>query len=288
MRVDTLSLISGAVVCGDRGLGVLGSTILSDTAIGGNGSGYLYNDVDGGDEAKEFRGLIVTPPSAGTFFAYEDGSFSLVAPDGSYTFVYRLYVDGADLGTATASVTIGASSTASLAVTTDAAVFSGSASVSPVATLTATTDTAAFAGSASVSPIALLDTSTDSAIFSGSAGVGTFAYLDIATDSSVFSGSAFCSPIATLSSTTDAAIFSGSASGSVGTAVWPTPDQVLSGTTYGPTGADYTGTATAGGYPTAADIAAAIRVDLSSELARIDAAISSRATVAAILGATVP
>ena len=40
--------------------------------------------------------------------------------------------------------------------------------------------------------------------------------------------------------------------------------------------------------PTAADIAAAVRADLTAELARIDAAISSRATVAAILGATVP
>lgn len=107
VRVDTASLITGAVVCGDRGLGVLGSTVLADTATGDHGAGYLYNDVDSGDEAKEFRGLIVTPPSAGTFFAYEDGSFSLVAPDGAYTFVYRLYVDGVDLGTATASVTIG-------------------------------------------------------------------------------------------------------------------------------------------------------------------------------------
>lgn len=107
VRVDTASLIAGAVVCGDRGLGVLGSTVLADTATGDHGAGYLYNDVDSGDEAKEFRGLIVTPPSAGTFFAYEDGSFSLVAPDGAYTFVYRLYVDGVDLGTATASVTIG-------------------------------------------------------------------------------------------------------------------------------------------------------------------------------------
>ena len=40
--------------------------------------------------------------------------------------------------------------------------------------------------------------------------------------------------------------------------------------------------------PTAADIAAAVRADLSAELARIDVAISSRATVAAIMGATAP
>lgn len=173
MRVDSTSLISGAVVCGDRGLGVLGSVILSDTATGDYGAGYLYNDVDAGDEGKEFRGLIVTPPSAGTFFAYEDGSFSLVAPDGAYTFVYRLYVDGVDLGTATASLTIGATATAALAIATDAAVFSGAASTGAAASLSITTDSSEFAGSASTSPLAGLAVTTAGAVFSGA--VGTFA-----------------------------------------------------------------------------------------------------------------
>jgi len=54
-----------------------------------------------------------------------------------------------------------------------------------------------------------------------------------------------------------------------GVAYWPTPDQVLAGVSYGPTGADYTGTATAGSYPTAADIAAAVRADLTAELAQL-------------------
>jgi len=223
MRVGP-SLIPGAIVCGNRGLGVLGSTILSDTATGDHGAGFLYNDVDSGDEGKEFRGLIVTPPSAGAFFAFEDGSFSLDAPDGSYTFVYRLYVDGIDLGTATASVTIGASS--------------GTAT-GTIAPLSVIAPTATASGAASAS--------------------GTLAPLLLV------------APTAT-------------ASASSGIAYWPTPDQVLSGTTYGPTGADYTGTATAGGYPSAEDIASAVRVNLSAELARIDAAISSRSTVAAIMG----
>ena len=92
---------------GSPGLGVLGSVIRATTGPGSgpHGAGYLYNDWQDSDDGKEFRGLIITPPSAGTFSAYEDGSFSLVgAPDGSYSFVYRLYVDGADLGTATASI----------------------------------------------------------------------------------------------------------------------------------------------------------------------------------------
>jgi len=51
-----------------------------------------------------------------------------------------------------------------------------------------------------------------------------------------------------------------------GVAYWPTPDQVLAGVSYGPTGADYTGTATAGSYPTAADIAAAVLATLQATI----------------------
>lgn len=102
--------LEGAYHFGGPGLGVLGSVIRATTGTGEHGAGYLYNDWDdSGDDAKEFQGLVLTPPSAGTFFANEDGSFSLVdAADGTYTFVYRLYVDGVDEGTATATIVIGA------------------------------------------------------------------------------------------------------------------------------------------------------------------------------------
>lgn len=141
LRIDTSEQISGALVIGNTGLGELGSTILADTATGTHGPGYLYNDVDGGDSGKEFQGLIVTPPSAGTFFAYEDGSFSLTgAADGSYSFVYRLYVDGVDLGTATSYITIGAGGTdASASGSVDAVdliSITGAASTSTNATAT--------------------------------------------------------------------------------------------------------------------------------------------------------
>jgi hypothetical protein len=114
LRIDTAELISGAYVIGETGLGVLGSNIPS---TGLYGASYLYNDLSlPADANKEIRGLIVTPPSAGAFFAYEDGSFSLIgAPDGAYTFVYRLFVDGVDLGTTTATTTIGSTSTSTLA-----------------------------------------------------------------------------------------------------------------------------------------------------------------------------
>ena len=113
LRIDTGELISGAYVVGDTGLGVLAENIPSS---GLDGASFLYNDLSlPADNGKEIRGLIVTPPSAGTFFAWEDGSFSLIgAPDGEYSFTYRLYVDGVDQGTAEAGITIGVAATSEL------------------------------------------------------------------------------------------------------------------------------------------------------------------------------
>ena len=129
-RVDS-TLIAGACVVGDRGLGVLGSVVRSTTATGEHGPGYLYNDWQAGDDAKEFRGLIITPPASGALFAYEDGSFNFTAPaDGSYNFNYRLFVDGVDLGTAVASFTVGAGSGITAAVAaTGSIIHTGTAAV---------------------------------------------------------------------------------------------------------------------------------------------------------------
>lgn len=49
-----------------------------------------------------------------------------------------------------------------------------------------------------------------------------------------------------------------------GVAVYPPPDKVLLGFAYGPTGADYTGTATGGTGPTASEIAAAVTAALQA------------------------
>jgi hypothetical protein len=116
VRVDTSSLIAGAVVVGHRGLGVPGSVIRATTATGTHGPGLLYNDWDPGDDAKEFMALIVTPPSSGNLFVDENGAFSLTdAPDGAYSLVYKLVADGVDQGNAPpATITIGvANATAS-------------------------------------------------------------------------------------------------------------------------------------------------------------------------------
>lgn len=92
MRIDS-SLISGSLVVGVGGLGVLAEDVPS---TGESGAGYLFNDLTFPDDnGKEVRGEILTLPSAGDLFADEDSGFSFVgAPDGTYTFTYQLYVDG--------------------------------------------------------------------------------------------------------------------------------------------------------------------------------------------------
>ncbi len=144
IRVDTASLIPGAIVCGNRGLGVLGSSVPS---TGDAGAGYLHNDLSlPADASKEVRGLIETPPASGTLYAYEDSSFTLTgAADGAYDFVYRLFVDGVDLGTATASITV------------------GDAAVSGVAAWTEASDTAAIIAALEVSGAANWTEASDSA-----------------------------------------------------------------------------------------------------------------------------
>lgn len=237
IRVDTSSWISGAVVCGHRGLGVLAEDIPS---TGDNGGSYLYNDITlPADAGKEICGRITTWPSAGALYAYEDGSFEFTdAPDGQYSFAYQLYVDGVASGTGAVTLQVGAS-TASIDAVADASVFAGSAFVLPRARIAAAVADAVFAGGVVSIPnsSALVEAIAESPAFSGSAGV---------------------SPKVAISVTTADAAFVGSAS-VAGSAVWPTPEQVLIGVTYGPTGADYTGTAIGGtSSPTAGDIAAAV------------------------------
>ncbi|MBB4844989.1 hypothetical protein HNP55_003535 [Paucibacter oligotrophus] len=115
-QVYGTSLLPGAQTFGSGGLGVLGAVIRASTGSGAHGPGYLYNDWDGvADDAKEFRGVIETAPALGTLLAAEDGSFTFSgAPDGAYSFSYRLYVDGVDLGLASVALTVGAVVVASL------------------------------------------------------------------------------------------------------------------------------------------------------------------------------
>ena len=107
LRIDSTEWISGALLIGETGLGVLGQDIPS---TGDAGASYLYNDLSlPADDAKEICGRITSWPSAGTLYAYEDGSFSFTgAPDGAYSFAYQLYVDGVATGSpVTVDLTVG-------------------------------------------------------------------------------------------------------------------------------------------------------------------------------------
>ena len=92
-RVDSASLIPGAVVCGHRGLGVLGSTVLLTAS-----TGVLYAHVGAGDEGKEFRALV-TPPASGRLAMAEDGTYQYTGPGESIT--YEVFADGVSRGTFT-------------------------------------------------------------------------------------------------------------------------------------------------------------------------------------------
>lgn len=111
IRCGSTSLIPGAIVCGVPGLGVLGSTILATTGIGGSGPGILFNDVQTGDEDKEFRAEVLTWPSAGSLDLQEDGRFTFTGA-ASDSLTYRLWVDGVSIGTASVTLYGAASVTA--------------------------------------------------------------------------------------------------------------------------------------------------------------------------------
>lgn len=142
VRVDSSSLIAGAVVCGNRGLGVTGAVIRSTTSTGTHGAGLLYDDWDSAaDDAKEFRLLIETQPVDGALFVYEDGSFYWTpATDGTRSFVGRLFVDGADLGTQTNFLVSGDGSVNGQIAVTEASDTAAATGFVPVAGILSTTE----------------------------------------------------------------------------------------------------------------------------------------------------
>ena len=87
------------------GFGILGADI---PATGDNGGSPVLNDSI--NPTSEYHWRVETPPSAGVLTIYPDLTFEwdgTGVPDGSYPWVYRLFEDGADAGTATVSQTVG-------------------------------------------------------------------------------------------------------------------------------------------------------------------------------------
>lgn len=97
IRVDS-SWISGAIVVGDSGFGVLASEV---PTTGTNGGGYLVNDIAhySVSPASEVAGRILSFPASGVFKADENSSFEHTgAVQGVYEIPYQFYVDGVATG----------------------------------------------------------------------------------------------------------------------------------------------------------------------------------------------
>ena len=105
IRVDSSSLITGAVVVGDPGLGVLAELVPS---TGEHGPGIAYTWLGPAEAGKEVRVLITQWPEVGSLFVWEDASFEYNGPGG--TAYAQLYVEGQPVGTPkTVTITVGVS-----------------------------------------------------------------------------------------------------------------------------------------------------------------------------------
>jgi hypothetical protein len=117
----------GRRILGVPQVGILAATIASQTATGDNGAGLLYDEaINPANTGKQLRLVVTSPPSAGVFFAYENGSFDFSgAPDGSYSIGYNVLADNVLIGSDTATVAVGA-----VSATAPGATLTGTSSLS--------------------------------------------------------------------------------------------------------------------------------------------------------------
>ena len=106
LRIDTSEIIPGALVIGDTGLGVPGSSIPS---AGTHGPAFAYDSVilQPGYAAKEYRGTIDSMPASLNLSAGENTAFSATGPDGSHVVAWSLYEDGVLVGSTSFTVRFG-------------------------------------------------------------------------------------------------------------------------------------------------------------------------------------
>ncbi len=106
LRIDTVEPIAGALVIGDTGLGVLGSSI---PATGTHGPAFAYGSVLGqpGYASKEYRATVGALPPGLTLRANEDTSFVATAADGVYVVPWTLFEDGVEIGSSTFTLRFG-------------------------------------------------------------------------------------------------------------------------------------------------------------------------------------
>ena len=90
---------------GRGGLGVRGDAVPSS---GVDGASPIYAGLSlPAENADEFRIVILTQPTLGELFVYEDTSFSFTGPDGVHTWTFEAFKNGVSYGTATVTLVIG-------------------------------------------------------------------------------------------------------------------------------------------------------------------------------------
>lgn len=264
--IDSSDWVSGCLLIGETGFGVLAENIPS---TGGDGASYLYNDLSlPADNGKEICGQITSWPSAGSLYAYEDGSFTFTgAPDGAYSFEYQLYVDGEATGSpVTVDLLVGVLTLQPGLFTSTSAFFAPTVTPGEVtlAPSLLTNTSVFFAPTVTPGEVTLTPSLFSNANTFFSPVVNLDGALTLAPDR-FDNTSTFYAPTVTPGDValapsffTNSNQFFAAVVSITGTAVYPLPAQVLLGVTYGPNGNDYTGTATGGAGPTAAEIAAEV------------------------------
>lgn len=107
---DSTELVTGGwLTSAYAGHGIRGDQVPSS---GVSGPPPLYNDLTlPADNAAEVRALVLTNPSSGTLEVDEDSSFYFYgAPDGTYTWTYAYYKDGAFVANNTVTIVVGSAS----------------------------------------------------------------------------------------------------------------------------------------------------------------------------------
>ena len=237
-------------------IGILASQIAAETAAGDHGPGILYNEsVDPVYAGKYLRAWVTNPPTVGSLIVAENGEIESVdLPDGVHTYNYDLIVDDAYNSASYFEVRVGV-----VDATAPGATLTGASSF--VAGLASGEQNVVVPGCALVSASAFIPGSATGGVGGADA---TADGSELVATSSFGAGGATGEQNATalgVALTGHSIFIAGTATGGTGgVVVWPLSSDVRIGVTYGPTGAEYTGTMAEGGgtYPTAESIAAAV------------------------------
>lgn len=229
-----------------QGFGVFGADIPS---AGTNGPSPVLNDSI--VATSEYYWRLVTPPATGVLKLYADLSFEYTpASDGTTSFTYQLFEDGADSGTGSVTMTSGSVSGTATGLPASASI------AAPAASAAGTTVINGF-GAGSVASVSVIPTDavgsgTSAGNFSGlgaPASLSLSAPAAVGIGTSIANGSGAGLPAA-ITVTVAAAVGTGTASGAgIGTG---TPAEIV----LTPPSAYGYGTASGGGSISQGDIAA--------------------------------